>query len=198
MMQKRVFHKRLAEELAGLLIGIQILFKAIDKWPYFSHYPVHVSLLLLAGLFVTLGSLFHHLLEKRVKHVHALFHLIEGLVFMVIALLLFEKGKFRLPAFLFFIGFFYMILGVIGYRINKENYQRLGKLLVTWMGIAFFTFGLVAVVWNWNYDKDPWVFSVAALMVIVGFLYLLFTDWILKKMKKPETSTTDHSHSVQS
>ncbi len=185
MTKNEIFFKRWAAEFAGLAIGLQILVKAWDKLPYFSHYPLHVGFLIFAGLFVTFGSIFHHLLEKRIKHVHALFHLIEGVVFIIIALILIEKGKFRMPAFLIFIGCLYVVLGAVNYKMNEENYMQFGKQLLKWLGFAFLAFGLSAIGLNWYYDKDEWVLGIAVLFILFGLFYLIFTDRILSKMKKP-------------
>ncbi len=181
-------------DFAGFLIGLQILIKAWDKLPYFVHYPFHVGFLLLAGLFVVLGSFFHHLLEKRVKKVHAFFHLMEGAAIIVSALLLFEKGKFRLPAFILFVGCLYLVLGVIGYKIDADNYQQLGRRLLKWVGLAFIVFGSLSVIWNWNYDKDPWVFIISGIFLLFGIFYFIFADWFMKRLAKAETEQKNNAN----
>lgn len=179
MKLNQTFIKKWSAEFGGLAVGIQILVKAFDKLPYFSHYPLHIGFLFSAGLFVIIGSIFHHLLEKYIKHSHALFHLIEGFVFIISALLLFEKGKIRLPAFIIFIGFIYLLIGVIGYKVSETNYKQISKPLFRWLGITFLLFGFIAMVINWNYDKNTWVFIIASLFVFIGLFYSFFTNRIL-------------------
>lgn len=188
MTKNKSFLKNWATEFAGLCIGFQILVKAFDKLPYFRHYPLSISFLIFAGLFVTIGSLLHHRLEKHIKHTHALFHCIEGVVMIISALLLFDKGKFRMPAFILFIGCLYIVLGILGYTLNKDNYKRLGRPILRWTGIVLLVFGVVAIGLNWNYDKDPWVFGIAALILLIGAFYSIFTDWILSQMGKFEAA----------
>lgn len=185
MLKNKTFLKQWSAEIAGLVIGIQILVKAWEKIPYFSHNPLHVGFLFLAGLFVLVGSLLHHRLEKRIRNVHALFHLIEGCVFAVTALLFFEKGKFRMPVFLIFIGCLYVVLGVIELKMKDESDYKFGRRLLRGMGMILLAFGLTAIVWNGLDDKDPWVFGVSGLFVLIGLFYSIFSGWIVTRLRIP-------------
>jgi hypothetical protein len=187
-------HQTWMTEFGGICIGVQILAKAVDKLPLFSHDPVRVGFLFLAGLFVVLGSLFHKTLERRIRNTHSLFHIIEGVVMAVSAWILVDKGKFRLPAFIAFVGCLYVLLGVMGYVLNKSNYKKYGKPLLRSVGAAFFLFGLVAIIANLNYDKDPWVFGIAGMFVAIGVFYGAFTNWLFAKLEKigaPEEGPAD-------
>jgi hypothetical protein len=183
MLKNQIFLKQGAAEIAGLVIGIQILVKAWEKIPYFCHNPLHVGFLFLAGVFVMGGSIFHHKLEKRVRNVHALFHIIEGCVFVVTALLFFEKGRFRMPVFLIFIGCLYVVLGVIEFKMKDEKDIKFGRRMLRGMGVVFLAFGSSAIAWNWFDDKDPWVFGVSALFVLIGLFYLIFSGWIVARLR---------------
>jgi hypothetical protein len=186
MSEKKNFLTRFAPEFAGLCIGIQILLKWWSKLPHLSERPLHVGFIFLAGLFVTLGSVFHHRLEKRVRNVHALFHTIEGLVLATCAVLLFEEGKFRIPAFIFFIGCLYVVVGLVGYRINEGNWQRSGRRLLFGAGVACLLFGLTAIVLNLLHDANVWVFIIAAIFVSFGIIYTFFTDRVMARLQKWE------------
>ena len=188
----QTFVKHWAAEIAGVALGMQIIAKAFDKLPYFSHFPIHVGFLFFAGVFVTLGSLFHRLLEKRIKKIHPLFHLTEGLVFIISAVLLFEKGKLRMPAFILFIGFLYIVIGVMGYKLNETNFKRVGNKLFKWLGLFFLLFGSAAVFLNWNYDRDIWVFIISALFILFGLLYLIFTKKVLSLIEKMDRDKNEH------
>lgn len=188
--EKKNFLQKLATEFAGFLIGVQILLKALDKMKYFSEYPVHVCFLFAAALFVMAGSIYNGLKRKESAHSHALFHLIEGVVLVICAIILFEEGKFRLPAFIAFIGCLYVLMGIIGYKLNKDNFRQLGKPILRWVGSAFILFGLIAVIWNWNYDKDKWVFIISGMFILIGAFYAFLAGWLISRFEraaKPKT-----------
>ncbi len=177
--QKRLM--RMAD-IPGLLLGIQILLKGVDKLPDFGHHPLHVSFFLLAGGFVFAGSILHHLLEKRVKNVHALFHLLEGAALATSALLLFERGKLRMPLVLLLLGILYAVLGLVGLRLNRENSERIGRRLFRWVGVVFVAAGLVMAGLNVAHDRDVWVFIIAGIFLASGFVYLLFGNWLTARL----------------
>jgi len=180
--------QRLAPELAGIAVGLQILFKGIDKAHDFSDYPLHVGFLFLAGLFVIAASIYNGIKKGESKRTHALFHLIEGAAIIVSAWILFDKGRFRMPAFLAFVGCLYVLMGIIGYKLNRGNYKRYAKPLMRGSGLAFLLFGLTAVIWNWNYDKDKWVFGIAVLFVLIGAFYMTFAGWLLSVFERADKS----------
>ena len=176
---------RLAD-LSGVLLGIQILAKGVDKLPYFSHFPLHVGFLLLAGGFVVVGSFLHHFLEKWVKNVHALFHLLEGAVLIVTALLLYEKGHVSLPLVLLLLGVVYAVVGLVSFRMNEQNRLRLGRSLLRWIGLAFLVAGTAMLVLNRQHGDDPWVYGAGGLFLVLGACYFFFNGWIMAKFPKPD------------
>jgi FtsH-binding integral membrane protein len=180
-MDKKKLQQRLPD-IAAIFIGLQILAKAIDKAPYFFKHPFHVGFLFTAALFIIVGSIFHHHLEKRIKHVHAAFHFTEGLVLIIYALLLLEKGKFRLPAIIIFCGFLYMIMGLLGYILNQENIRQLGKPVLRSTGIVCLLFAVIAIALNFSHDKNIWVFVISVLFFALGIFYTAGADWIITKM----------------
>lgn len=175
---------RLLADLPGIALGFQILVKGYEKLPYFSHFPLHIGFLFLAGGFIIFGTLFHHRLEKRFKNVHALFHLIEGAVLIVSALILFEKGKIRIPLFMLFIGLIYLALGIFSYSINRANNVRIGRSFLLWLGRAFMAAGLLAVGLNLQHDRNGWVFGIGGLFFAMGLFYALCTGWLLARLLK--------------
>lgn len=183
---------RLAD-IPGILLGIQVLLKGVDKLPYFHHHPLHISFFFLAGGFIVSGSFLHHLLEKRIKNVHALFHLLEGVALATSALLLFEKGKLRMPLILLFLGCMYVVLGLISYRMNEGNRERLGKRLIKWFGLAFIVAGLIALFLNLRHDRNPWVFVIAGLFLACGLFYFLFSNWIATRLSRVKPDRPGHA-----
>lgn len=175
---------RLLSDLPGILLSIQILVKGVEKLPYFSHFPLHVGFLFLAGGFIIFGTLFHNHLEKRVKNVHALFHLIEGAVLIVSALILFEKGKIRIPLFILFIGFCYLAIGIFFYCVKPPNRERASRHFLRWSGRVFLAAGLLAIGLNFRHDRDAWVFGIGGLLIAIGLFHLLCKEWLLTRVMK--------------
>lgn len=179
-------------DLPGLLLGIQVLAKGVDKLPYFDHHPFHVSFFFLAGAFIAVGSFLHHFLEKWVKNVHALFHLLEGAVLAVTALLLFEKGHVSLPLVLLCLGFFYVVVGLVTFRMNEQNRLRLGRALLRWLGLAFLVMGAVMFILNRSHGDDPWVYGCGGLILVLGAFFLFFNGWITEKFPQPNHGRSVH------
>ena len=174
-----------AAAIGGFCLGAQILTKAIDKLPHFSEHPFRIGFLLAAGAFVTAGSLAYHRLERRMPHLHGLFHLIEGCVLAVSASLLFEKGKIRMPLVILFLGILYVVLGATSYWITPRNQDRVGRRLLKWMGAAFLVAGGVACGLNLANDRDGWVFVIGALFLALGLLLTARPDWLMTRFGGP-------------
>ena len=183
-MSKRALKpKHWAEPVAGICIGVQILSKGFDKLDHFSHHPFSVGFLFFAGGFVILGSLLHVRLERRIKNLHGLFHLAEGLAMIVSALVLLDGGKVRLPAFIAFAGCLYVVLGIVGLA-TRGAYTKHRALLMRGIGSALLAFGAAAFVWVWRTDRDPMVLGVSGLMAALGLFYTLFSGWIVRRFPK--------------
>ena len=176
---------RWADRIAGVAVGVQILLKAVDKLPYFSAHPFLVGFLFLAGTFVTVGSLAHERLERRVRNAHGLFHLIEGAVLVLAAVLLFEKGKLRMPLVLLLAGCLYAVSGAVSYVLTPENRERVGRRFLRSVGVVLLLAGAALGVFTALGDRDPWAFGAAGLFLLVGLSMTLLTDRMLRRFDRP-------------
>jgi MFS family permease len=183
-----------AAAIGGFCLGLQILVKASEKVPYFDEHPFRIGFLLAAGVFVTAGSLVFHRLERRMPHLHGLFHLIEGCVLVVSASLLFEKGKIRMPLVILFLGILYVVLGAATYWITPRNQDRVGRRLLKWMGTAFLGAGGLACGLNLANDRDGWVFVIGGLFLALGLLFTARTDWMMTRFGGPAHPVADGRH----
>lgn len=180
--QKKVLHA--AEMVAGLAIGVQILVKAADKAEHFAEAPVKIVVLFLLGLFVIVGSVGHRRLEKRVRNAHALFHILEGAALVVSAVILFEKGRMRLPLVLLALGLLFAAVGAASFRITPENWKSRSRLLMRGIGLAALAGGAALAVFTLANDRDPWAMGCGALSMGVGCLALFHADGFLARMGK--------------
>jgi hypothetical protein len=164
---------RVADIVGGLAIGTQILLKGVDKLPHFSEHPFQITFLLLAGGFVLVGSLVHERLERRVRSAHGLFHMIEGAVLVVSAVMLFEKGKVRLPLVILFAGCLYALSGAVASLVTPENRERVTRRLRRGIGVVLLLAGVASLGLNLRGDRDPWFFVIGGLFLAMGLLLLL-------------------------
>ncbi|MBP7865632.1 MAG: hypothetical protein KA419_06745 [Acidobacteria bacterium] len=180
--QKKALH--VAEMIAGLAIGLQILVKAADKAEHFAEAPVKIVVLFLLGLFVIVGSVGHRRLEKRVRNAHALFHILEGAALVVSAVILFEKGRMRLPLMLLILGLLFGAVGAVAFRITPENWKSRSRLLMHGIGLAALAGGAALAGFTMANDRDPWAMGCGALTMGVGCLALFHADGFLARMGK--------------
>jgi hypothetical protein len=180
--QKKALH--VAEMIAGLAIGVQILVKAADKAEHFAEAPVKIVVLFLLGLFVIVGSAGHRRLEKRVRNAHALFHVLEGAALVVSAFILFEKGRMRLPLVLLTLGLLFGAFGAVAFRITPENWKSRCRLLMRGIGLAALAGGAALAAFTLANDRDPWAMGCGALSMGVGCLALFHADGFLARMGK--------------
>ncbi len=172
---------RWADRIAGLAVGTQILLKGVDKLPYLARHPFLVGFLFLAGAFVTVGSIAHERLERRVRNAHGLFHLIEGVVLVLTALLLFEKGKHRLPLVLLLVGCLYAVSGAVSYVLTPENRERVGRRFLRAVGVVLLLAGAALAGFTAFGDRDAWAMGTGGLLVGVGLSMTLLTDRMLRR-----------------
>lgn len=93
-------------QMAEYFIGLSLLIKGYEELPHFSHYPFSIGFIFFAGVFIILGTRFHHHLEKRIRHSGGLFHVLEGLVEIITAIILFQGLKKMIPFFSLLLGWF--------------------------------------------------------------------------------------------
>lgn len=176
---------RWADRIAGLAIGTQILLKAVDKLPDFSRHPLLVGFLFVAGAFVTVGSVAHERLGRRVRNAHGLFHLLEGTVLVLTAVLLLEKGRIRLPLVLLLCGCLYAASGAVSYVLTPANRERVGRRFLRSVGGVLLLAGAALGVFTALGDRDPWAFGVGGLFLAIGLSMTLLADRMLKRFDRP-------------
>ncbi len=176
---------RWADRVAGLAVGTQILLKGADKLPHLSRHPFLVGFLFLAGAFVTVGSIAHERLERRIRNAHGLFHLVEGAVLVLSAVLLLEKGRLRLPLVLLLVGCLYAVSGAISYVLTPENRERVGRRFLRSVGVVLLLAGAALGGFTAVGDRDPWAFGIGGLFVVIGISMALFSDRLLRRFDHP-------------
>ena len=114
-LRTRLFLQNLTHYLAGLVL----LLKGITKLAYYPEHRFYVLAFILAGSIITIGTFFHHALEKRFRYITSFFHLIEAGALFLLGYLYAHEGKQYLPypiygaAVMFFMA---AILGIIRQR----------------------------------------------------------------------------------
>ncbi len=159
-------------DVPAIIIGLQILLKGIDKLEGFGHHPVVVTALLALGGFILVAAFLPLWLEKRVAHAHAIFHLAEGVAMSLSALILFEKGKLRIPVILICVGILYVLVSYMESR-PKAQQQKLAGPMLRGVGGAFLAGSLVLAVYTAMHDRDVFAFGAAGLFAIIGGAMLL-------------------------
>ncbi len=161
------------ESYSHFLVGFVILVKAYAKLEHHPDKLGEVIMIALAGIFIILGTIFHHRLEKRIRNFTATFHIAEGLALIFIGFIFLREGGSRLQYFYFFLGFVYVIIGSIFLFAREERKERLKFQVQLWIGVAFLAAGAVTFLLNRTPNGSPWadftalVFAGAGLMMIV-------------------------------
>jgi hypothetical protein len=179
-----------AVDLPALIIGVQILTKGWIKLDDFAHHRMLVACLLLTGAFVIVGSVLTVWLEKRIAHAHALFHAAEGMAFGMSAIILFEKGKLRMPLLLLFIGCVYLVLGAFGFlesRIDTRQKERLAALGRLVLAAAFLAAGILLAGFTAAGDRNVWAFGTSAVLAAIGMVGLVLL--LVRRRRKGDVRT---------
>ena len=169
MLDKR---KAMMMNVSHMLIGLSLLIKGIDKAAHFSQHPLTVVFLFVAGAFIILGTVFHHVLEKKIPNFAALFHVADGIALILLGFMLLEKSS-RLPYFVLFIGVCYLGLGGFEYFTAAEARKKLRPKLLAVMAAVFLAAAAVAAGLNLRGSKNTWVFVTAGLLVAMAAFMLL-------------------------
>jgi hypothetical protein len=161
-------------------VGLQILSKGIAKLEAFDHHPVIVVSLLSLGAFVLVASLLPLCLEKRLPHAHAIFHVAEGVAMSLSAMILFEKGKLRIPIVFLCAGLLYVVAGYLESRTRARR-ERLAGPMLKGVGVAITAGGVILATFTLLGDRDAWALGAAAFFVLVGVTLLLAAPLLLRR-----------------
>jgi hypothetical protein len=160
------------EKIPEYSIGLILLSKGWDEVEHFSRFPVWVAFIFLAAVFVIVGTMFHDRLERKVKNSAGLFHILEGVVEIICATVLLEKGKHWLPIFLVFLGLCYLSGGLVQFLTGAENLERAQRRLRIFQAIAFIIFAVATSVFNSLADGEPMVYLTDGVFVAAGIFIL--------------------------
>ncbi len=171
-------------DIPAVLIGVQILLKGWAKLEDFGHHPFIVTILLLLGSLITFGAFATLWVERRIKSAHALFHVAEGVAITLSAVVLFEKGKLRLPLVLLLAGLCYIVAGFIESRPPARRAQLAGPIKRVF-GCAFLAAGVLLAVSTAFHDRAVGALGAAGLLVIIGAAMLLIRPRLARHTPEP-------------
>jgi hypothetical protein len=174
----------LTVDIPAIIIGVQILLKGSEKLADFGHHPFLVTSLLLLGGFVVVGAFLSLWLEKRIQNAHALFHAAEGVALGLLAIVLLEKGKLRMPLLLLLIALFYLVLGIVESRPPARRAQLVGPMLRSF-GWAYLAAGLLLAGSTALGDHNVWAFGTAGFLAIIGAALLLLRPRLVPRLAGP-------------
>lgn len=161
------------QKVVDYLIGLGIVIKGWEKAEHFGDYPLLVIFLFLAGLLIILGASFHDRIEKKVPNFSAIFHVLEGSALIASAIILLEKGRSRIPYFLFFIGAVYLILGIVRFFTPEKKREKYLHRLQLVLGVAFLAAAAATLVLNAVFVHIIWMTVTAAALAVAGIILLL-------------------------
>ena len=167
---------RLREKLVRIPeygIGLILLSKGWEEAEHLEQFPVRVVVIFLAAVFVIAGATFHRQLERRIKNSTGLFHILEGVVEIICATILLEKGKHWLPIFLAFLGLFYLSGGLVQLLTGAENRERAERRLRMCQAVAFIVFAVATALATSLTDREPMVYLMDVFFVAVGISILV-------------------------
>jgi hypothetical protein len=184
-------------DIPAAIVGVQILTKGMAKLESLDHHPFIVTSLLLLGGFVFVAAFLPLWLEKRIQHAHALFHLAEGVAMSLSAVILFEKGKLRIPIILAFVGLMYVAVGFLESR-SQARRERLAGPMLRGTGCVFLVGGVVLAGFTAFRDQDVWAYSASGLFVVLGAALLLGAPHLLRRVTasahSAERASADSAH----
>jgi hypothetical protein len=168
----RTQKEKVLERVGEYAIGFGLLAKGWDEAESLGHFPFRVAFIFLAGLFVIVAATIHPLLERRIKNVGGLFHALEGLVEIVGATILLEKGKHWIPVFLAFIGLIYLSLGLVQLLTEPDRREEAMRRLRVGHGVAFIAFAVVIAIVNALIEPKIELFLTCGVLVAAGIFIL--------------------------
>ena len=163
---------KLLLNLPHFLIGFTLIMKGVDKAEHYHHFPFQVLFIFFAGSFIILGTVFRHIIERKIKNFTALFHVAEGISLILIGVILLENSL-RIPCILFFIGAVYLTIGIVDFFTSKEGKKIIMPRLLIILGTAFLAAALTALIFNLRGDGNIWMYITTVLLAAAGIGILL-------------------------
>ncbi|MCX6557719.1 MAG: hypothetical protein NTW95_09875 [Candidatus Aminicenantes bacterium] len=159
-------------KFADYVIGFTLLSKGWEEAEHIHHFPLRVVFIFLAGAFIILGASFSHFFEKRIRNFSGLFHLLEGIVEILVATILLQRGRHWIPVFLAFIGLVYFSMGLAQLLAGEGKQKEAMMRLRIAFGIVFIVFGAGMATLNALTEFKLPVLICCAVLVVAGIIIL--------------------------
>ncbi len=160
------------EKISEYAAGLTLLSKGWDEAERFKEFPAWVIFIFAAGIFVIVGTTFLEKLERKIKSAGGLFHVLEGVVEIVGAAILINKGKHWIPVFLGFVGLIYLSRGLVELLTRPEIKEITERRLRLVLSVAFMVFAAVMAVWTSLVDRSPMVYVMSVVLIVAGIVIL--------------------------
>ncbi len=160
------------EKISEYAAGLTLLSKGWEEAEQFTEFPAWVIFIFAAGIFVILGTTFEEKLEHKIKSAGGLFHVLEGVVEIIGAAILLNRGKHWIPLFLGFIGLIYLSGGLVELLTRPERKEIAERRLRMVQAIAFIVFAVVMAVWTTLLDRQVMVYVMAVVLIAAGIIIL--------------------------
>jgi len=181
-------------KVADYAIGVWVLTKGWEEAEHFGHFPFRVVFIFLAGAFIILGASFSRFFEKRIRNFPGLFHLLEGIVEILVATILLQRGRHWIPVFLAFIGLVYFSMGLAQLLAGEGKQKEAMMRLRTPLGIVFVVFGAGLAVFNALMEFKLPVLISSAVLVVAGIFILSRRGVPLNKRSQLASRFYDRLH----
>jgi hypothetical protein len=181
-------------KIADYAIGVTLLTKGWEEAEHIRHFPLRVAFIFLAGAFIIAGTSFSHFLEKRIRNFSGLFHLLEGIVEILVATILLQRGRHWIPVFLAFVGLMYVSIGLVQLLAGEGKQKEAMMRLRTAFGSAFIVFGASVAAINALTEPKLPVMICSALLVIMGIFIVHRRSTPLFKRSRLASRLYDRLH----
>lgn len=158
--------------IADYAIGFTVLAKGLEEAEHIRHFPFRVVFVFLAGAFIIVGASFSHFFEKRIRNFSGFFHLLEGIVEMIVATILLQRGRHWIPVFLAFIGLVYFTIGVVQLLADAGKQKEVMLRLRGILAVVFIVFGTAVAAFNALTEPKLPVMICCLLLVIIGIFFV--------------------------
>jgi uncharacterized membrane protein HdeD (DUF308 family) len=174
--------KARVEKISEYAAGLTLLSKGWEEAERFKEFPAWVIFIFAAGAFVIVGTIVQEKLEHKLRSARGLFHALEGVVEIIGAAILLDKGKHWIPLFLGFVGLLYLSGGLVELLTRPEKRERAERRLRVVQAIAFIAFAIATAAWTTFTDRELMVYVIAVVLIAGGTMILKRKGRPMKKL----------------